>query len=372
MKVLTIVGARPQFIKSFAVSRSLRPEHEEILVHTGQHYDEMLSDVFFRELSMEEPEYNLGIGSGSHGRQTGEMLIEIEQVLLDEEPDVVLVYGDTNSTLAGTIAASKLNIPLAHVEAGLRSGNDDMPEETNRILTDHASDILFAPSENARDQLSSEGIDKSVCVVGDVMYDTLLWASQRATELSDILTELGIDEDTFVLSTVHRAENTDNRARLESIIEGLSQITEPVVLPAHPRTVDRLKGYGIHEKVQRELQLIDPVGYLDFLRLLDGATAVATDSGGIQKEAFYLDTPCITLRDETEWTETVEAGWNVLVGADTDAIVSEIEQYQTPATKPQPYGDGSASKQIVEVLESELSVETADSPAGPQTDAHEG
>ncbi|AGB15628.1 UDP-N-acetylglucosamine 2-epimerase [Halovivax ruber XH-70] len=351
MKVLTVVGARPQFIKAFVVSRALKPEHEEVLVHTGQHYDEELSDVFFDELGMDEPAYNLGVGSGSHGQQTGEMTAELESVMIQESPDVVLLYGDTNSTLAGAIAASKLDVRVAHVEAGLRSHNRDMPEETNRILTDHASDVLFAPSESAVDQLESEGITDSVYNVGDVMYDSLLWARDRARDMSDVLSRLDLIEGKYVLSTVHRAGNTDDPGRLESIVRGLAAAPYPVVLPAHPRTVDRLKAHSLWELATSELQVVDPVGYLDFVRLMDGSVQIATDSGGIQKEAFYLDTPCVTLRDDTEWTETVEAGWNVLVGADQSLIAETLQTPDSPESKPNPYGDGEAGTHIVDVLE---------------------
>lgn len=354
VSVLTIVGARPQFIKAFAVSRELRPNHDEVLVHTGQHYDEVLSDVFFDELGIPEPDYNLGVGSDTHGRQTAAMLKGIEEIIETENPDIVLLYGDTNSTLAGAIAASKIDPLVAHVEAGLRSYNREMPEEINRVLTDHASDLLFPPSESAAETLRQEGITEGVHMVGDVMYDAILWARDVAATESDVLERVGIEEDGFILSTVHRASNTDDPDRLESIVEGLSSAPLPVVLPVHPRTENRLREHGLWERAASELQVIDPVGYLDFVRLIDGSERVTTDSGGVQKEAFYLDTPCVTMRDETEWIEMVESGWNVLVGADREAIKQALKKSFSLERKPSPYGDGNAAEQIIKVLEASL------------------
>ncbi len=350
MKAVTIVGARPQFIKAFAVSRELREDNEEVLVHTGQHYDEELSNVFFEELGIPEPDYNLGVGSGSHGEQTAAMLEGIEDIIEAESPDVVLLYGDTNSTLAGAIAASKIEPLVAHVEAGLRSYNREMPEETNRVLTDHVSDILFPPSHSAADALEQEGITEDVHVVGDVMYDSILWALDIAENESTILERFGLEENEFILSTVHRAGNTDDPGRLEAIIDGLSNVPLPVVLPAHPRTENRLREYGLWERATTELVILDPVGYLDFVRLLDASERVATDSGGVQKEAFYLDKPCVTMRDETEWIETVNSGWNVLVGADREQIEKELRVNRCLEEKPTPYGGGTAAEEIVSVL----------------------
>ncbi|MDJ1434183.1 UDP-N-acetylglucosamine 2-epimerase (non-hydrolyzing) [Halostagnicola sp. A-GB9-2] len=350
MKVVSIVGARPQFIKAFAVSKELRPNHNEILVHTGQHYDEELSDVFFDELGIPEPDYNLGVGSDSHGRQTAAMLEGIEEIIETEEPDVVLLYGDTNSTLAGAIAASKIDPLVAHIEAGLRSYNGEMPEETNRVLTDHASDLLFPPSESAAETLVEEGINDGVHVVGDVMYDAILWGRDVAEDESDVLERVGIGEGEFILSTVHRAGNTNDPDRLESIVDALSNAPLPVVLPVHPRTENRLRKYEMWGRATSEFEAIDPVGYLDFVRLIDASERVATDSGGVQKEAFYLDTPCVTMRDETEWIETVESGWNVLVGANQEQIEKELRVNRYLEEKPTPYGDGTAAEAIVSVL----------------------
>ena len=351
MKVVSVVGARPQFVKAFPVSGALADRgHEETLVHTGQHYDEELSDVFFEDLPLPEPAYNLGVGSDSHARQTAAMLHELDAVLDAEQPDAVLVYGDTNSTLAGAIAAAKREEAIAHVEAGLRSGDPSMPEEVNRRLTDHAADLLLAPSERAADRLREESVDGSVHVTGDVMYDALLAVRDRARERSSILGQFGLADGEYVLATVHRAANTDDPGRLADVVEGLSASPLPVVVPLHPRTEEALREYDLYGAAADALDLVDPVGYLDFLRLLDGAERVATDSGGVQKEAFYLDTRCVTLRDRTEWTETVEAGWNVLVGAEPSAVRRELRREDELPPKPRLYGGGDAAPRVAEVL----------------------
>ena len=353
MKVLTVVGARPQFVKAFPVSQALRADHEEVLVHTGQHYDEELSDVFFEELPIPVPDYHLGIGSGDHATQTAAAMTALAEVMDQERPDVVLVYGDTNSTLAGALVAAKRPPTLAHVEAGLRSGDWSMPEEVNRVLSDHCSDLLFAPSERALRNLGSEGLSRGVYYSGDVMYDAMRQVEQRAIEHSTILSDLGLVDGEYVLATVHRAGNTDDPERLERIVEGLSTSPLPVVFPIHPRTEEALYEYGLAERAAAALEVVDPVGYLDFVRLLDGAERVATDSGGVQKEAFYLSTPCVTLREETEWIETVDCGWNVLVGADTESIRRELRHDDDRSPRPSLYGDGEAAARVVEVLASE-------------------
>jgi len=351
MKILSIVGARPQFVKAFPVSNALRPDHEEILVHTGQHYDAELSDVFFSELPIPEPDYNLGIGSGTHAEQTGTATMAIDETIRDHDPDAVIVYGDTNSTLAGALAAAKRDPVLVHVESGLRSGDRSMPEETNRVLTDHAADLRCTPSRRADETLATEGITDGVARTGDVMYDALLTVQERALAESTVLDRVGYADGEYVLATVHRAANTDDPARLEAVATALGAAPLPVVFPAHPRTVNALKREGLYADLAAAVDLVDPVGYLDFVRLLDGAERVATDSGGVQKEAFYLETPCVTLRDRTEWVETVDAGWNVLVGADPAAISEALEQDFDTDSKADPYGDGNAAAAIRSAVE---------------------
>jgi UDP-GlcNAc3NAcA epimerase len=348
MKVVTVVGARPQFIKSAAVSRLLRDKNTEIMIHTGQHYDENMSDVFFQELDIPVPDYNLGVGSGSHGVQTGDMLVKIEKVLLQEKPDQVLVYGDTNSTLAGALAAAKLHLPVAHVEAGLRSFNRAMPEEINRILTDHLSDMLFCPSELAVQNLAKEGIASGVHMVGDVMADTLLYAAERASQSTTILEGLGLMPGKYLLATVHRAENTDHPKRLREILRAFAAIQESVIFPIHPRTRQRINDQGVQDILDgSQVKLIEPLGYLDMVRLEGSARMILTDSGGIQKEAYWLKVPCITLRDETEWIETVENGWNCLVGTDSEKIIQKVKSFHPPMSHPMLYGDGRAAKKII-------------------------
>lgn len=358
MKIVTIVGARPQFIKAAAVSRSLRPigDVREILVHTGQHYDDNMSEVFFRELGISEPDYHLGIGSGSHGMQTGRMLEAIEGVLTAEAPQVVLIYGDTNSTLAGALAAAKLNIPSAHVEAGLRSYNRSMPEETNRVVADHLADLLFAPTETARRNLLSEGIgEAAIRLVGDVMYDAALYYGSKAQEQSAILKRLGLKSRGYILATVHRAENTDDPTRLRTLFEGLMEASRDtrLVLPLHPRTRQALERDQMLSRVSDHLNLTDPVGYLDMVMLEKNARLVVTDSGGVQKEAFFYRVPCVTLRGETEWVELIELGWNrlappVSASSIADAVQSALQN--TPAVAGSPYGDGHSAERIVRTL----------------------
>lgn len=352
MKVLTIVGARPQFIKCAPVSRQLRKVATEVLVHTGQHYDDNMSEVFFRELEIPKPDYNLGVGSGSHGTQTAEMLRKIEDVLVSERPDTMLVYGDTNSTLAGALVAAKLNVPVAHVEAGLRSFNRRMPEEINRVVTDHLSHCLLCPSPLSTKNLAQEGITKGVHLVGDVMYDALLFNMKIASTQSNILGRLDLQPKCYFLSTVHRAENTDDPKRLQAIVKALKDISRicPVVWPVHPRTRKVLERQCLTMVDSEDLILIDPVSYLDMLLLEKEARAVLTDSGGVQKEAFWLQVPCITLREETEWTETVDLGWNVLVGANADAIATAVERPVPALSGSVPYGTGQAAETITSLL----------------------
>jgi UDP-GlcNAc3NAcA epimerase len=356
MKVVTVVGARPQFIKAAAVSRVLRKKHTEVMVHTGQHYDQNMSQVFFDELGIPAPVYNLGIGSGSHGAQTGSMLAAIEEVLQAEKPECVLVYGDTNSTLAGALAAAKLNVRVAHVEAGLRSFNRLMPEEINRVLTDHLSSLLFCPSQNAVHNLGKEGITEGVHMIGDVMLDAITYACSRLQGMPDILSKFGLREKGYLLATVHRAENTDNPNRLCSILQALNQLHEEIIFPIHPRTRKALENIDVGFLQKTNFKLIDPVGYLDMVRLEKGARIILTDSGGIQKEAYWLGVPCITLRNETEWVETVDTGWNKLVGAKQDDILEGVRAYKLPGARPPLYGDGEAAQRIVDVLEQESEI----------------
>lgn len=362
VKLLTIVGARPQFIKAAAVSRAVATTGgvEELIVHTGQHYDPGLSDVFFDELEIPAPAYHLGVGSGRHGAQTGEMLARIEEVILKEQPDWVLVYGDTNSTLAGALAAAKLHVPVAHVEAGLRSFNRRMPEEVNRVLTDHAATLLFTPTQTADAHLRREGIDEDrIRRVGDVMYDVMLFFGEKAERKSDVLDRLGLRDADYVLSTIHRAENTDDLERLRIVFESLGTIHReiPVLLPLHPRTRATLERAGLMDWAARQVRLVDPVGYLDMVLLERHARLVATDSGGVQKEAYFAHTLCVTLRNETEWTELVELGWNRLAPpTDTASVVAQLREGLAagPGADAEPYGRGDSARRIVAELISTL------------------
>jgi len=352
MKVVTVVGARPQFIKCAPVSRELRQFAVEVLIHTGQHYDNNMSGAFFRELDLPLPDYNLGVGSGSHALQSAEMLKGIEAVLVAEQPDAVVVYGDTNSTLAGALAAAKLHIPVAHIEAGLRSFNRRMPEEINRVVTDHVSSLLFCPSETAVANLSREGIRKGVTCVGDVMYDALLHNIRSAETHSMVLTQLQVQRKGYFLATVHRAENTDDPARLRAVLSALEAIglNQPVVWPMHPRTRDILASHDIEYRGNSGLRVIDPLPYLDMLLLEQQAIAILTDSGGVQKEAFWLGVPCVTLREESEWVETVQTGWNTLVGTDSARILAAVAE-RPPSARPEfMYGTGNSAKAIVSEL----------------------
>lgn len=352
LKLVSVVGARPQFIKAAPVSRHIRKKHREILVHTGQHYDLNMSDIFFSELNIPVPDYNLGAGSGNHGRQTGEMLARIEEVLVCQKPDWVLVYGDTNSTLAGALAAVKLQIPVAHVEAGLRSYNRKIPEEINRLLTDHLSSILFCPSDGAVRNLAREGIASGVYKVGDVMYDAILECTELADRKSSVMERLNLREKAYLLVTVHRPSNTDACENLQKIFDTLCSLDFPVVFPLHPRTKRRMKEFGLEEELAKAKNIlaIEPVGYFDMLILEKNALKILTDSGGVQKEAYLLGTPCITMREETEWLETVEAGWNVLVGTDAAQIRHAVWSPPPLGERPSFYGTGQAGRLIAEIL----------------------
>lgn len=346
MKIVSIVGARPQFVKAAPVSQQLRQKHTEVLLHTGQHYDYRMSEVFFQELGIPAPDYNLEVGSGSHGQQTGEMLARIEEVLLHERPAWVLVYGDTNSTLAGALAAAKLHIPVAHVEAGLRSFNREMPEEINRVLADHIAGLLLCPTATAVENLAREGITAGVHQVGDVMYDAVLHGAGIATR--QILERLAVAPRGYLLATIHRPSNTDDPAVLAEIVAALGATGETVVFPAHPRTRKALGEAGLTPAAN--VRLVEPVSYLDMLALERDARMVLTDSGGVQKEAYWLGVPCVTLREETEWVETVAAGWNLLVGNDRARIVAAVQSFRPAGERPSFWGDGRASERIAELL----------------------
>ena len=350
MKIVTILGARPQFIKSWALSRALRAAGvAEVVVHTGQHYDDRLSGRFFAELGLTPPAHQLGVGSGPHGWQTARMLEGIEHVLGVEDPAWVVVFGDTNSTLAGALAAAKLHRPIAHVEAGLRSYNRRMPEEINRVLTDHASTLLLCPSAAAAGNLAREGITSGVHVVGDVMHDALQHFVAVAREQSTVLDQFGLTPGAYHVATLHRAALTDDPARLGALLLTLDALNAPVLLPLHPRTRARLDAAGIAAPTGGNLRLIEPVGYLDMLRLVDGCRCVLTDSGGLQKEAYWLRRACVTLREETEWIETVAAGWNTLAGTDAARIHAALAAEPPPA-HPDLYGEGEAAPRIVRAL----------------------
>jgi len=349
MKVVAVVGARPQFIKAAALSRCLRRSHVEVLVHTGQHYDQQMSDVFFRELELASPDYHLGVGSGPHGRQTGLMLERLEAVLERERPDAVVIYGDTNSTAAGALAAAKLQLPLAHVEAGLRSFDRSMPEEVNRIIADHLSDLLFAPTQTAMDNLAREGLAERSRLTGDIMYDSLLLHLPLAQRQSAIMKSLRLRPGGYVLATVHRAANTDHIEPLRRVLEALSELEEPVVFPIHPRA--RLAMHSADLELAPSVRAIEPVGYLDMLTLEQNARMVITDSGGVQKEAYLLGVPCVTLREETEWPETLAGGWNVLAGADPARIIAAARRSRPRGAPPAVFGDGRAAERMVALLE---------------------
>jgi len=352
MKIVTVIGARPQFIKAAAVSRIMRmdPSVHEIMVHTGQHYDQNMSDIFFRELDIPTPDYNLEVGSGSHAVQTGIMLKGVEEIIQEEKPDWTLVYGDTNSTLAGALASVKLNVPVAHVEAGLRSFNREMPEEINRIVTDRISDLLFAPTQTAMQNLENEGLANISRKTGDVMYDSVLYYRKKLKLHPQAYNTPGVPEQ-YYLATIHRAENTDHPEILEHLLLAFSWLQLPVVLPIHPRTRKVIAGII---KIPSNVILIDPLGYLEMLQLTQNATRVLTDSGGLQKEAYFLKIPCITLRNETEWVETVHDNWNIVAGTDPEQIIRAIDQPHPILPQREEFGDGHAAVKIINELKGYL------------------
>ena len=350
MKIVSIVGARPQFIKCAPVSVELRKKHEEILVHTGQHYDPEMSDIFFEDLRIPHPDYHLEVGSGSHGKQTGAILERTETVLLKEMPDLVLIYGDTNSTLAGALAASKLHMPVAHIEAGLRSFDRTMPEEINRIVSDHVSDLLFCPTQTAMNNLAKEGIFRGAHLVGDVMVDALLHNAIISDKRSHIVKNLGLIRGNYYVATVHRPGNTDTRKNLTEIVEAFRESGKTVIFPVHPRTRKYLREYGLWDTSSEKIRFIDPLSYLDMLQLMKHAKKILTDSGGIQKEAYVMGVPCITLRENTEWVETLAGGWNVLVGADKGKILAAMHADSRTDADNTVFGRGDAAMKIAQVL----------------------
>ncbi|HEX4443435.1 MAG TPA: UDP-N-acetylglucosamine 2-epimerase (non-hydrolyzing) [Galbitalea sp.] len=348
MRILSVVGARPQFVKLAPIAKAMHDRAEHIVVHTGQHYDELMSEVFFRDLGIPQPNVNLGVGSGKHGAQTGAMIGALEPVFETYDPDWVLAYGDTNSTLAAAVAATKLHLPLAHLEAGLRSFNRRMPEEHNRVLTDHSADLCLAPTLAALERLGVEGLSDRSILVGDVMTDVLFETRDAIAEQPGALPD-GVRPGEYYVSTIHRPDNTDSAERLARIIEQLANLDRPVLLLVHPRLASLAAGFGI-DLGQGHIRPIDPLPYPALVGAVRGSAGVITDSGGLQKEAFLLRVPCTTIRSETEWTETVQLGWNVLVDSDLASLASVVQRPTPPATDAQPYGDGHAAVRVVDAL----------------------
>jgi UDP-GlcNAc3NAcA epimerase len=352
VRLITIVGNRPQFVKAAAVSKRLRERHEEILVHTGQHYDDELSAIFFRELDLPQPDRELGVGSADNALQVSQIMLAVEAVAREVKPALGLVYGDTNSTLGGALAFAKFGLPVAHVEAGMRSFDHTMPEERNRILADHVSQLLLCSTETAVENLRAEGITEGVRLVGDVMADLTLMMSPLSEANSDVRERLGLEQGAYLLVTAHRAGNVDDEGALARLVELLEALPFPAVFPVHPRTRARLETSGGLARLEAAggLTLVPPLGYLDFLQLLRGAAAVLTDSGGVQKEAYLVRVPCLTLREATEWVETVELGWNRLVGLDRDRVLGALQDLTVPAEHPELYGGGHAAEAVVEAI----------------------
>ncbi|MBN1466362.1 UDP-N-acetylglucosamine 2-epimerase (non-hydrolyzing) [candidate division KSB1 bacterium] len=360
MKILSLVGARPQFIKLAPLSCQIRQHHHEVILHTGQHFDGNMSDAFFTDLDIASPDYNLNINQGHHGEQTGRMLIEIERVLLAETPDMVIVFGDTNSTLAGALAGAKLHIPVIHVEAGLRSFNRQMPEELNRIVVDHVSDCLFAPTITAMNHLKTENLADNSFLTGDIMVDSLAEALARMRD--SVLDSHGLEADSYYVLTLHRPYTVDHADKLMALLSRLADAPLPVLFPVHPRTRAVLEKYNL--RLPRTIALIKPMGYLDFVHLMANATKILTDSGGIQKEAYILRKPCITLRTETEWVETVSSGWNLLLPPDEENLIERIESFRPPTHYTALFGENVAAK-MVDIIDrlSDGNVKTTSGPA---------
>ena len=350
MKLVTIIGARPQFVKASVISKALRDAgHTEILVNTGQHYDDNMARIFFEEMGIPKPDYDLGVGSGTHASQTASTLVGIEKILFIEKPDFIIVFGDTNATVAGALAAAKCHIKIVHIEAGLRSYNRKMPEEINRVVTDVLSDLLFVPTQVAVDNLNREGITSGIYIVGDVMVDALITYTKIAEKKSHVLKELSLEKEKFLLMTIHRPSNADSDERLLSILKEVSRIDLPVIFPVHPRSRTRVE--KLISQTDGNIRIIDPVGYLDMMMLEKYASIVITDSGGVQKEAYLHKTPCLTVRGETEWVETVRDGWNYIVGDQLEQISILSNNFPKPKEWHPHYGDGTSSARIVEILE---------------------
>lgn len=362
MKIVTVLGARPQFIKAAILSNELRKNNHEIIIHTGQHYDIEMSDVFFKEMGIPEPDYNLGVGSSSHAQQTAEMMIKLEKCFVSLNPDMILLYGDTNSTLAATLTAAKLEIPIAHVEAGPRMFDKSVPEEMNRIVTDHLSTLLFAPTKWSMENLENEGFKKGVHLTGDVMLDLFIYFSKEADKLSNILEKLDLKEKGYILATVHRARNTDNKENLEAIVSSFLEISaeETIVFPVHPRTDKYLREYRLYDALNENPNIVlnKPVGYLDMNVLTRNAKKIVTDSGGLQREAYFAQVPCITLDTSTGWPETVDSGWNVLFEEykdkdfiEQDKIIETILSFKPESEYKDIFGDGKAAQKICKIIE---------------------
>ncbi|MBC8182085.1 UDP-N-acetylglucosamine 2-epimerase (non-hydrolyzing) [candidate division KSB1 bacterium] len=353
MKIVTVVGARPQFVKAAPVSAELRKKHEERILHTGQHYDEKMSKIFFDDLQIPKPDINLGVGSDSHARQTADIMIGVEEYLRQEKPGLVLVYGDTNSTLAAAVSASKLHINVAHIEAGLRSFNRKMPEEINRIVADRLSNLLFCPTQTAVANLKNEGMNKGVYNVGDVMFDAAMKFAPIAEQKSEILKRESLSPGDYLLLTLHRAENTNDIQNMKNIVSALVDSQKQIVFPVHPRTIKYLKQYQLHDQLENSklIKLLEPVSFIDMIVLEKNAQKILTDSGGVQKEAYFYEIPCITLRDETEWVETVEDGWNCIVGANYDKILEAIINFSPDSPQKKHFGDGRASVELCELID---------------------
>lgn len=350
MKIVSIIGARPQFVKAAIVSKEIRKFHNEIIVHTGQHYDTKLSDTFFSQLKIPKPNFNLGIGSGTHAFQTGNMLIALEEVLMSEKPDFVIIYGDTNSTVSASLAAIKLHIPIGHVESGLRNFDMSIPEEVNRVVSNHLATLHFAPTITAVKNLKAEGITKNVFLTGDVMYDSLISHIKVAEEKSNILTELKLVNKAYILATIHRPRNTDNVKNLVSIFSAFENCGKEVIIPLHPRTQKELKQNSLSFHKSKNLKILNPLSYFDFLKLLNNASKVITDSGGVQKESYILKKPCITIYDSTSWIETVKDGWNILVNPIKKEIINAIMNFNPKGMHFNHYGDGDAGVKIAKII----------------------